>query len=154
MGPIIIAHRANLVGRNPQTENTIKAARRALNKGFNVELDVWRYKDKWYLGHDKPEHLVNGYDFKSLLNDEFVWMHCKNKEALEYLVQNMPVCDFFWHDKDQYTLTAKNRIWTYPGVYLPESRGVAVMPENGALWTRSEILSSYAICTDFPYDYK
>ena len=53
---IFIAHRGNLTGPNQQLENSpayIDAARIA---GFHVEIDVWQRDEKFYLGHDQPDH--------------------------------------------------------------------------------------------------
>jgi hypothetical protein len=37
----IIAHRGNLYGPDPETENTIEQAERCFAICFDVELDIW-----------------------------------------------------------------------------------------------------------------
>ena len=104
---IFIAHRGNLYGKN-KLENNPSFIDKALKLGHNVEIDVWKIGDKIFLGHDNPEYEVeNSY----LLNDNF-WCHAKNLEALEYMLENKIHC--FWHQEDDFTLTSKGYIWTYP----------------------------------------
>ena len=38
----IISHRGNLNGIDPNNENNPLIIKRALNRGFEVEIDVWR----------------------------------------------------------------------------------------------------------------
>jgi hypothetical protein len=111
----------------------------ALGEGFDVEIDVWLMEDKLYLGHDAPEHLV-GLDF--LQNDKF-WCHCKNIEALQFLMKNNVRC--FFHDTDDATLTSDGYIWTYPGKHLTEN-SICVMPER-ANWNIESYVAG--VCSDF-----
>ena len=61
---IILAHRANLNGPNPPTENSVDATRRALELGFGIETDLRRDEDgSFYIAHDlQPKKAAN--DFK------------------------------------------------------------------------------------------
>ena len=43
-----------------------------------------------------------------------LWVHCKNIDSLEILSE-VKLLNIFWHEGDDYTLTSKNFIWTYPG---------------------------------------
>lgn len=90
-------------------ENAPEYIQEALEKGFDVEVDVWYEKGKWSLGHDNPQHEVN----ISFLKDERLWCHAKNIDALEEMLRNDIHC--FWHQADNYTLTSRGHIWTYPG---------------------------------------
>lgn len=136
---IKIAHRGNLEGPNQRFENEPSYIVEALKEGFDVEVDVWLMEDKLYLGHDIPEYLV-GLNF--LKNDKF-WCHCKNIEALQFLMKNNVRC--FFHDTDDATLTSDGYIWTYPGKHLTEN-SICVMPER----TSWEIKSYVAgVCSDF-----
>jgi hypothetical protein len=136
---IKIAHRGNLQGSNQRFENEPSYIIEALKEGFDVEVDVWLMEDRLYLGHDIPEYLV-GLNF--LKNDKF-WCHCKNIEALQFLMKNNIRC--FFHDTDDATLTSDGYIWTYPGKHLTEN-SICVMPER----TNWEIKSYVAgVCSDF-----
>ena len=70
---ILISHRGNIDGRNPIYENSDKYCQTAIDKGFNVEIDVW-YTDTWWTGHDRPGYRVDT-DF---LKKREVWCHAKN----------------------------------------------------------------------------
>jgi hypothetical protein len=108
---ILISHKGNLEGPNPSRENHPDYIKRALWYEFHVEVDVWMIKDKWFLGHDGPEYPVE-YRF---LNDSRFYLHCKNLESLTYLATSEKTeCDFFAHGNDNWVLTGKGRLWTYP----------------------------------------
>ena len=137
----IISHRGNLEGPNPSTENTPKQIELALKKGFDVEVDVWKIDDKWFLGHDKPEHEI---DFSFLFKD-FLWIHTKNIAALEGLKGYG--LNYFWHQNDDYTITSRGVVWTYPGKVVPKT-GVALFFEKDM-----EIPDCKGICVDHALDY-
>ena len=54
---ILIAHRGNIHGRKEERENTKTYALEALERGYNVELDVW-FTGKLWLGHRKPKEQI------------------------------------------------------------------------------------------------
>jgi hypothetical protein len=111
---ILISHRGNTNGPNKEKENHPDYIVKALQKNYDVEIDVWA-DDKIWLGHDKPQYecsisfLINNY--------KKLWIHCKNLEALD-LLSNFKVLNYFWHQTDDFTLTSKNFVWTYPGKYV------------------------------------
>ena len=55
---ILISHRGNIDGPNSKLENNPTYIDRALDKGFNVEIDLWVYEKEFFLGHDEPTYLV------------------------------------------------------------------------------------------------
>ena len=66
---ILISHRGNINGKFESFENEPTYIDKAINEGFDVEVDVWYIKTEqfgWmlFLGHDKPDYGVN---FKCLL---------------------------------------------------------------------------------------
>jgi hypothetical protein len=111
---ILVSHRGNISGPNPENENHPDYITEALSRGFDVEVDVWGDKELW-LGHDKPQYkcptsfLINNY--------QKLWIHCKNLAAIDILSE-FKVLNYFWHQNDDFTLTSKNFIWTYPGKYV------------------------------------
>ena len=107
-----IAHRGNINGPDPENENTIKSISLALQKGFDVEIDVWVINDLIYFGHDKPTTMVSESIIKQIGNRG--WFHCKNLDALVFLSKFEDI-NYFYHNNDDYALTNKNYIWTYPG---------------------------------------
>lgn len=109
---IKIAHRGNTNGPSIH-ENQIWYVQDALDKGFDVELDVWLVRDKLWAGHDSAQYLIPE-DFL-FSNANHLWIHCKNFEALDYFAQSGNSFNYFWHQEDDFTLTSHNFIWTYPG---------------------------------------
>ena len=143
---IIIAHRANLNGPSDK-ENTVESIVACLDKGLNVEIDVWyESASGFWLGHDKPIFNLYGSDELFLVNE--VWCHAKNLEAALKLKEIG--AHYFWHQEDDFTLTSKGYFWTYPGKKLSEN-SIAVMPE--LKYDEATLHLAYGICTDFPLRY-
>lgn len=140
---ILISHRGNLNGSNKDFENRPEYINNALSKGFNVEVDVNIYKSKIFLGHDEPQYKIN-YNF--LLNKK-IWCHAKDILALERLKKIKAT--YYWHQKDEYTITSNGYFWTYPGAKLVKN-SICVMPENA---NYKNILCA-GICSDFIIKYK
>ena len=108
---IFISHRGNISGPKPERENSLSYIEEALDLGFDVEIDIWARNQLW-LGHDKPE---TPCPMKFLIkNFNHLWIHCKNLEALDILSE-FKLLNYFWHETDDFTLTSKNFVWTYPG---------------------------------------
>lgn len=105
----LIAHRGNTHGPQPNLENSHGYLRTALDKGFEIELDVWHDRGQFFLGHDAPHHPI---DINFLLAPGR-WCHAKNLPALELLLRSGAHC--FWHENDTVTLTSRGYVWTYPG---------------------------------------
>lgn len=146
---IIIAHRGNLDGPNPEKENHPDYIMGAVAAGFNVEIDVWNISGKYILGHDKPQYEIN---LEFLSNSHF-WLHCKNITALHYLTESAHCWEYsscFYHNTDDVTLTSQGWLWTYPGKEITRM-SIAVMPEKVSGWDISE---AGGVCTDFPHKYK
>lgn len=63
--PVILAHRANLQGPNPASENSIQTVRKALELGFGIETDLRRAGDgRFYISHD-PGPITAANDFEA-----------------------------------------------------------------------------------------
>lgn len=143
---IVIAHRGNMSGPNPTSENNPTYVAAALSAGFNVEIDIWYIDNHFVLGHNKPEHEIS---YMFLYNTK-LWAHCKNVEAL-YNLKDNPAINSFFHDKDDCTLTSQGFIWSYPRKdILITKKSVAVMPESVDGW---DISKAYAVCTDYADKY-
>jgi hypothetical protein len=119
---VLISHRGNINGRKPEDENKPWYILNAIEQGYDCEIDVWHVKNQWYLGHDKPEYEID----LGFLNNNKLWCHAKNLQALQDLLKNNIHC--FWHQKDDYTITSRGIIWTYPGNSL-SCDSICVMPE-------------------------
>jgi len=137
-----ISHRGNLNGPNKKTENTVKQIDFVINEGFECEVDLWFVDDNLFLGHDNPESEIS---FEWLeKNSQSLWIHCKNFEALNFLKNLNDKFNFFWHQNDDFTLTSKGYIWTYPEKKYDKNSVIvkldSKLPKN---------LDLYAVCTDF-----
>jgi hypothetical protein len=142
---ILIAHRANMDGRDSEQENRPECVEKAIKEGFDVEIDVWRMNYKFFLGHSVPQYEVSSsWLFKREGN---LWIHCKNIEAMSILLPTSIHC--FWHEKDVITLTSKKYIWAYPGKQ-PIAGSIAVLPEIH----KDDISVCAGICSDVIARYK
>jgi glycerophosphoryl diester phosphodiesterase len=139
----IISHRANVNGPNKSTENSIQAINVALDHGFDVEIDVWYKNNKWYLGHDKPQYPVNG----SFLQNKKFWCHAKNLDAFNLMLENKKI-NCFWHQNDDFTLTSRGYIWTYPDKETKDNSVIVLINQRSKIPKKC-----FGICTDFPLIY-
>ena len=149
----IISHRGNLSGPNPIRENSVDYIEEAIAEGFDVEIDLRVEDDEFYLGHDDSQYFATLGWLKKY--KDILWIHCKNREALEKLSTSMVEFNYFWHETDRYTLTSKGIGWVLVGQY-PYSNSVIVLPESINLYSYQPeyIEKSYGICTDTPLFYK
>lgn len=111
---IKISHRGNLVGPNQELENNPEYIRKAINAGYEVEVDFWVLDGLLYFGHDYPQYEVDKFFIDLYVKK--IWLHCKNLEALDYITNMPKYYKGFWHENDKYTLTTNNYIWTYPNM--------------------------------------
>jgi hypothetical protein len=147
---IIISHRANLNGPYKHSENCPNQIKKAISKGFNVEIDLWKQDDKIYLGHDNPEFLIDSYFLFDISNS--IWIHCKNIESAEFCCLNN--LTWFGHDIDNYvSIYGKNMIWRHPNSNSKFTKNtIAVLPELSRL-SVSDLNSIGGVCTDYPLNY-
>jgi hypothetical protein len=146
----IISHRGNLDGPNPFRENSIDYIEEAISEGFDVEIDLRVEDDGIYLGHDNPQYFITMCWLQKY--KDVLWIHCKNREALEKLSTSVIEFNYFWHESDTYTITSKGIGWTLVGE-IPYSNSVIVMPEITDS-CEEYIKKSFGICTDTPIFYK
>jgi len=139
---IIIAHRGNIDGRIPAEENKPEYIQKALDMGFDVEVDVWLTKGGWYLGHDSPSYKI---DKKVLMNPR-VWCHAKNVFTLFALLKNGMHC--FFHQTDDVTLTSKGFMWAFNRC-KPTPKSIVLFPEDGGIDINTCDICA-GVCTDEP----
>ena len=138
--PILIAHRGNVEGPSPEYENKpnyVFGCLRAYDN-IHVEIDVWRVDGELLLGHDSPQYSIND----AFLVDARLWCHAKNLDAFEHMLNN-PLVHCFWHQEDDFTLTSRGYIWTYPDMPLCE-KSICVQPEEDI-----KLPPVAGICSDF-----
>jgi|694.fasta_scaffold11959_4 hypothetical protein len=139
----IISHRGNLFGNKVDEENKKSSVVRAIELGFDVEIDFWHTEKGFFLGHDSPEESVTLewlYEVKDNL-----WVHSKNLDSIRILKQTE--LNWFWHENDRMTITSKGFIWCNYNVIVPESIIVEldykILPDT-----------LYGVCTDKPLEYR
>ena len=144
---ILISHRGNISGPNPEQENHPEYIVETLKQGYDVEIDVWFKDNKFMLGHDEPQ-----YEFPFELIDQAypkLWIHCKNIDALSKLNEldpNGSKVNYFWHENDLGVLTSKSYIWSTNLI----NNGILVMPE---LFDKQPIETTIGICSDYIKNY-
>jgi hypothetical protein len=147
---IFISHRGNIDGKKVDQENTPEYIDAAIHLGFDVEIDLWVVNGEWYLGHDEPQYTTT-FDWIEHRSNK-LWVHCKNKEAVEYFIENDFKCsdiNWFWHENDMMTLTTFGYAWVYPG-RQPIRGSIAVMPEIN----NDGVSQCMGICSDIIQMYK
>ena len=143
---IYISHRGNIDGRQPDLENNPTYISKALMEGYDVEIDFWLIDGKMMLGHDEPQYGIS----RRFLINPFMWLHAKNQEAFELIVEHN--LRGFWHTTEDFVLTTKGHIWTYPGNPLLKN-SIAVLPET-VDYSIEDLKICVAICSDNIERYK
>lgn len=138
----LIAHRGNLDGPRPDKENNPEYLLRAVDNGYDCEVDVWVLDDNILLGHDYPQWIVT----QEFISNPAFWNHAKNIKALQFMLENNIHC--FWHEHDERTLTSKNFIWTYPNKEVVANSVICLVNENDELPK-----NCYGICSDWVSQY-
>ena len=163
---IIISHRGNLNGPNPQDENKpdyIDSAYELTAGKIQIEADIRFIDKKWYLGHDGADYPVSLRWMKE--RNHFIWWHVKNLDALVelnrisakshevYLTEDQfsrkQVFFYFWHQNDDYTLTSGGHIWTFPNKPIRGKNSIIVLNNKQDVPPKG----IFGICTDYPLKY-
>lgn len=145
---MLISHRGNIDGKFDSYENEPNYIDKAIKEGYDVEIDVWLIDDQLWLGHDKPQY---GVDFRWFRERRAkLWIHCKNIDAMLFFKECGYPLNYFWHQKDDVTITSNGYFWTYPGKELTK-QSIAVLPEIIENWDLTECLG---ICSDYIKNYK
>ena len=140
---ILIAHRGNIYGPDADNENSPRQIDKSISEGYDCEIDLWRSNGQLYLGHAKPQYQIN---VKKLAEwQQHVWIHAKNIELLSWLRESD--FNYFWHDKDAFSITSKGHIWCYPSVIIYDF-GINLMPEWNHL-RKDDLTVAPGICSDF-----
>jgi len=143
---ILISHRGNINGKDISRENHPSYIDEAIQTGYDVEIDIWVKDNTPILGHDIAQYEIS-YNWIKTRQDK-LWIHCKNLLAIEWLA-SYPNFNYFWHQKDDLTITSKGILWAYPGKQ-PIKNSVAVLPES----FNDDLSQCIGICSDYIQNYK
>ena len=145
--PNIILHRG--LNNDSYIENHPDTLEQRTKEGFAVECDIWFQNSKWYLGHDKPEYII---DIESFLKVKNRLIHAKDGFTfailLKYCNERGYKNEIFYHTNDNYVLTTLNNIIAYPGKDIYENT-ICMMPEDMKRpFIDYELKNRIAICSD------
>jgi len=140
---IIISHRGYENGEDNLLENNPMQIQKMLYNNIQVEIDVFYRENNFFLGHDEPKYQID----INFLKQKGLWCHAKNLESFEKMLENNIHC--FWHQQDDFALTSKGFIWTYPNKGLTN---ISICVLNDQIL--KEIPKCFGICTDYPFLYK
>ena len=146
---LLISHRGLFNGPDALLENHPDQIQRALDWGYDVEIDLHVKNGKPLLGHWEGKYEVD-LDF---LNNEKFWVHCKTVEALDWAIDYLPLePHMFFHQQDDCTLIEETFIWTYPNPKLILTKNsIAVVPEL-AFGLDNMVQATqrcYGVCSDY-----
>lgn len=144
----LISNRGNINGVNVELENTHVYIQEAINKGYDVKIDLWVEDGKLYLGTDEP---TTPLDIDWLeRNHRRLWLHCRDIEVMSKFINLDPNghnIHFFWHDNAKISLTNKGYMWCEPGEIVPG--GIVYQPLEG-----DDMEGFFGVCSDFISRYK
>ena len=140
---ILISHRGNIDGPNPEMENDPRNIENTIAKGYNVEVDVWSNGSDFYLGHDKPQCQVS----ELFLRHGSLWCHAKDIKTFYKLIEIGVHC--FSHDQDEVALTTKGYLWSSYGNQMTDKSICVMPPKNKQLETNIA-----GVCSDYIGHYK
>lgn len=137
---ILIAHRGNYNRVDIHQENTVPYLWAAINRGYDVEVDIWKTDSGYMLGHDRPTTPITEKEIKEISG--FAWFHAKNYDALLSLVHLGH--HVFAHDQDLWALTSRNVIWSHKR--QENTNGIVCMPDLAL--DRDIIRTASGVCHD------
>ncbi len=135
---IKIAHRGNMFGPQPEHENSEHAINASIRAGFDVEIDIWKFDDLLFLGHDLDNLAICNLETLDFLikHKKNLWIHCKNLNSLKFFFSlKHENFNFFFHNTDDYTLTSHGFIWSHgsnnpvDGVIINSNKN-DILPQN------------------------
>lgn len=135
-----IAHRGNTQGPNPSDENKPEYILSAAKLGADVEVDVWLMPDGFYLGHDAPHYKINRY----FLQNQKLWIHCKNVEAFLDL-HNYSNINCFLQEDEPMVLTSRGYVWAHSKCPSADDKTIVVDLDR----TKTYQSKPFGICSDY-----
>lgn len=134
-----IAHRGNISGPNTEMENNPSYIEDAIKAGYDVEIDVWKIGNDFFLGHDKPIYQT----YVGFLNDNCKWIHCKNVEVFMYLYSD---ANCFFQSDEEIVITSKGYLWAHSKCKVWDHLTVITQLDSRN-WTPPE--NVFAVCSDY-----
>lgn len=121
---LLISHRGNTDGMNPVRENSVSYIKEALEKGYQVMVDLWLVgTEHLAMGTERALHAVD----LAFLKENNVICHAQTVETLEFLLAHEVHC-FYATGADHRALTNGGLIWTQGDPKITQ-RCIMAMPE-------------------------
>lgn len=146
---IFISHRGNLNGPNEERENSLAYIDEAINKGYDVEVDLRSKNGFLYFGHDTPDHEVNPMWIEKRKDN--LWLHIKDYDSLVWVSENTTALKYFCHESDRYTLTSNGYIWSHDLQNRMTKKCIVPLLNKNQVESYKQI-EFYAVCSDYIYD--
>ena len=148
----IISHRGNISGPDLKNENLPSYIDKALQQGLDVEIDLRKIKDKFFLGHDSPDYLVS----LSWLEErkKNLWIHTKNFNAFEALLELNNNFIFFYYTSDPLILVSNGKIWCHQHEKIVNPKNCVVPFLDKLSVLRNKEFNWHGVCTDYPIIFK
>ena len=144
----IISHRGNLNGPNFELENTKGYIDIALENNFDVEIDLWKVNDEFFLGHDKP---INEVSLEWLENrKKNLWIHTKNFNAFESILEINRNFIFFYYTIEPLVLVSNGKIWTHSPEKIVNPKNCILPLLNKIDLEKTNVKDWFGVCTDVP----
>ena len=146
----LISHRGNIDGIIKEKENHPLYIDNAINMGFDVEIDVFYFENNFYLGHDKPDYIIEEKYFHD--RSDVLYVHCKNIEAFILCRERGFKC--FYHNSEKHVAVCNtNLIWTHDIIETTNQSIIPMLAKDDINFIinhipKSKIEKAYGICTD------
>ena len=147
----IISHRGNISGPDHKNENLPSYIDIALQQGFDVEIDLRKINDKFFLGHDSPDYKVSlGWLEERKKN---LWIHTKNFNAFEALLEMNNNFTFFYYTSEPLVLVSNGKIWCHrpEKIVNPKNCVVPFLDKSSAL--RNKEFNWYGVMHRLPINF-
>lgn len=144
----LISNRGNVDGVDMELENTQVYVQEAINKGYDVKIDLWVKDGKLYMGTYEPKAPLD-IDWLER-NHHKLWLQCRDIEVISKftsLDSSGHNIHFFWHDTDKVSLTNRGYMWCEPGEIVPG--GIVYQPVYS-----DNIEGFFGVCSDNINQYK
>ena len=143
---IIISHRGNLNGPEPQRENHPDYIDSAIKLGYDVEIDLRFKQGGLWLGHDEPQYLIT-LKWLHQRRDK-IWIHVKDYDSLVAIIdENLR---YFCHQSDDFTLISNGYAWVHDLSKKITKKCVIPLLDKESI-TEFKQDDFHAICTDYVY---
>ena len=141
----LISHRGNIDGPIPEIENNPLYIKKAIELGYDVEIDIRLHNDELFLGHDTPDYRVD-IPWLFMLSDK-LWIHTKNFEALNLLI-DIHDLKVFYHQLESHTIINNSKIiWSHNLIEASIKSIIPLLSDNDIdKWVKKDV---YGVCSDY-----